>query len=169
MNEDALLSLLINKSPPLSPTALSPESVLEDSLSLPLSSSSALLQMRMPSPSCTLSSPISSVRPKSPHGPISSASSSQSSLTAMPTMVTVARFPSSVSGASSEQCSSTCRGSPTSSFDFRVRSPTSTSSTPIFSSTKRNITQLQPTVLTTEEIAEIWGVFERRQALVPPP
>ncbi|KAH7415662.1 hypothetical protein KP509_14G056000 [Ceratopteris richardii] len=125
--------------------------------------------MRMPSPSCTLSSPISSVRPKSPHGPISSASSSQSSLTAMPTMVTVARFPSSVSGASSEQCSSTCRGSPTSSFDFRVRSPTSTSSTPIFSSTKRNITQLQPTVLTTEEIAEIWGVFERRQALVPPP
>ncbi|MCO5600583.1 hypothetical protein L7F22_054697 [Adiantum nelumboides] len=59
------------------------------------------------------------------------------------------------------------------SFEFKVRSsgstPHSTPSTPMLSagSTPKRITQLSPLALTSEEIAEIWGVFEQRQALSP--
>ncbi|KAH7431290.1 hypothetical protein KP509_08G041300 [Ceratopteris richardii] len=59
------------------------------------------------------------------------------------------------------------------SFEFRVKStgstPHSTPSTPMLSagSTPKHITQLSPLALTPEEIAEIWGVFEQRQALSP--
>lgn len=59
------------------------------------------------------------------------------------------------------------------SFEFKVKSscstPHSTPSTPMLSagSTPKRITQLSPLALTSEEIAEIWGVFEQRQALSP--
>lgn len=58
-----------------------------------------------------------------------------------------------------------------SSFEFKIKSsgstPHSTPSTPMLSagSTPRRISQLKPIALTPEEIAEIWGVFEQRQAL----
>ncbi|MCO5564025.1 hypothetical protein L7F22_017680 [Adiantum nelumboides] len=63
-----------------------------------------------------------------------------------------------------------CKLSPHTSFEFKVKSCGSTPSTPVFSPirsrTKRNMTHLKPSTLTADEIAEIWGVFEQRQAFM---
>ncbi|KAI5068776.1 hypothetical protein GOP47_0017121 [Adiantum capillus-veneris] len=63
-----------------------------------------------------------------------------------------------------------CKMSPHTSFEFKVKSCGSTPSTPVFSPirsrTKRNISHLKPNSLTADEITEIWGVFEQRQAFM---
>lgn len=78
------------------------------------------------------------------------------------------------SGGGSATCPASDVASEAGSFEFKVRSagstPHSTPSTPMLSagSTPKRITQLSPLALTPEEIAEIWGVFEQRQALSYP-
>ncbi|KAI5078564.1 hypothetical protein GOP47_0006235 [Adiantum capillus-veneris] len=177
VNEDELLSLLINtKSPSMSPRALSPTSMLSISsvstklLLLPSSPGTSL----SPSPmSSSSSSPSSSSPPSSQAWLPSTASTScsQSLLSSMPSvMLPFSTSTASASRKASPHCSSSRKILPTSSFEFKVKSCNSAASTPMFSpirsTVKPNITQLKPTALTSEEIAEIWGVFEGRKTLI---
>ncbi|MCO5574873.1 hypothetical protein L7F22_028666 [Adiantum nelumboides] len=151
LSGDDLFSLLIDSCMKSSASS-SPSSSAEStkSWSSPLSSSSS---------SSSTSSTSSSSMP-------SSLSMSSSSVLQLP--------PSSMTYSSTLPYSLSlppyCKMSSHTSFEFKVKSCGSTPSTPVFSPirsrTKRNMTHLKPSTLTADEIAEIWGVFEQRQAFM---
>lgn len=160
LKEDELFSLLIDtctkSSPSLSPCSSSSSLSLSEAAKVWSSPFSSMLSSSSPS---TVLSSVSSSTTSMPWSPSSSTSILQSP-------------PSSTSCSSSLPYSlslpASCKMSPHTSFEFKVKSSNSTPSTPVFSPiksrTNRNVAQLKPNALTTGEIAEIWGLLEQRQA-----